>query len=234
MNIRSFAALSALVFPFLSPLAHASTYNAIQLNGSCEIGVCDYTNPVPFGNSAVESFSLTTTLGNGDVFSIAGTAAANSNSDGTTLPEGVDLQVTYLGNAMGGASLSDTIDVDIFVAFDTDLSSGLFNAGDFGYLGDGLATGSSAYYSGYGPTLQGPFTNPGVFNSDYNTTLSSSNNVIGFEIVSQANFAAGSAVDSAFVFGSETAPVTPTPEPGTIWLLGGSPILVAQLRRSRP
>ena len=208
----------------------ASTYNSVQVNGMCKIGTCDYTNPVPFSNSATESFSLTTTLGNGDMFLIAGTADANSNSNGSTLSEGVDYQVTYLGDGSGGTSLADTIDVNLFVAFETTLSSGNFDAGALGYLGSGLGTGSSAKYTGYGPTLQGPFTTPGSFNGNYSYSMPPVSNAYDFEISSQSVFAAGSAVDSAIVYGAQNAPVTPTPEPATLALLGGALIVIARLR----
>lgn len=218
---RAAAAFLALC----TSLAQAGTFNSVSINGVCQVGACDFTSPVPFNTSLTENFSFTTTLGNGDMFLIAGSAQANNNADGSYLPEGVDYQVTYLGNGLGGASQADTIDVSIFAAFQTTLDSGNFGAGPVGFIADGLADGSSAYFTGYGPTSQGPFSAPGPFSSPYSFNLPPSNGAFDFTLVSQTNFAAGSAIGSGVVYGAQ---VPPTPEPATFFIAGSALLLLSR------
>jgi len=231
------AAILALSFAALPSAASAVPFYGIQVNGTCDTGVCDFTNPAPFNTNSTQTVSLSVTLGDGDMFAITGSLGVQNNSNGSLVNTSTVYQVTYLGDGNGGTSQADTISVNSFLATATALSGGNFDAGAVGFLGAGLGAGSSAQFSGVGNGLNGPalspqVTAPGPFDADYDYPMAASGGDFKFEMSSISIFGAGSAVGSAMVFGAETAPVpVTTPEPASIGLFVGALVVLSGLRR---
>jgi hypothetical protein len=155
--------------------AFADALNAsdigVAVNGKCEAGSCPAV-PLPFNSTQTLPFDFTLTLPDGDRYLIYGSATGNNSS---ALPFGFDaphlFQVTYEGNAAGGASAADTIIVGLCFAFQTTLGTiYVYRTGIVGAFGPTIAA-SSSVSSCLNVVLGcvGPFTPPGSFdvNSGY-------------------------------------------------------------------
>jgi hypothetical protein len=99
----------------------------VAVNGVCEGGSCPAV-ALPFNSTGALSVDFTITLSDGDMYLIDGSFTDTNNGDGSAVTLNHLFQVTYQGNATGGASLADSVTVQVDSASQTALGSGSFNS----------------------------------------------------------------------------------------------------------
>jgi hypothetical protein len=124
------------------PRLHADTIG-ISVDGICDAGSCPAT-PLPFNTSDTLPVDISITLPDGDSYLIFGSFNGTNNSNGTGFSVGHDFEVKYEGNATGGPSAADTVNVEAFDAFQTTVGSVIFDRDLIGSFGPGIAASSSA------------------------------------------------------------------------------------------
>jgi hypothetical protein len=185
---------------------HASNPLGVALDGVCRAGTSCPAVALQYNASGALPVTVTQTLPNGDKYLINGSWTAENNSNGSNLGFEAIYQVTYEGNAAGGASAADTITVDWYSAFQTQYSLiGLtlyFN----GAFSHNVSPSSSVAECINGPgSCAGPVMPPGSF---YQTPYYSQNSINGVWSVDATytfNFGADSPVGSYIVIGQTTA-----------------------------
>src|SRR5580658_3409731 len=120
--------LNSVGFAFLSAVtvaAYADTVG-VSVNGMCEAGSCP-ASPLSFSSIDSLPVDFTFTLPDGDTYLIDGSFSGTNNADGSGFTVSHLFQVTYEGNAGGGPSAADTINVEQFDAFQAAVSSVVFD-----------------------------------------------------------------------------------------------------------
>jgi hypothetical protein len=229
--------LTVVLFVFLFALAAALNASniGITVNGTCEAGSCPAV-PIPFNATDTLPVNFVFTLANGDSYLINGSFTATNNSNGGGFSAGHLFQVTYEGNAGGGASSADTINVGQLDTFQTTVGSVVFSRDLIGGFGPTIAASSSAS-SCVNATLGclGPANPPGSFNLPTSFSLDSTGGVFLFDPTFTNNFGAGSPVGSYVVWGQTTAlPPPAAPEPASLALLALGLGAVTALHARRP
>jgi len=191
----------------------------VAVNGTCEAGSCPGM-PIPFSSTDTLPVDFVFTLPNGDSYLIDGSFTATNNSNGAGFSASHLFQVTYEGNPGGAPSAADTINVGQLDAFQTTVSSVVFNRDLIGGFAPTIATSSSASSCVNGTLgCLGPANPPGSFNLPTSFPLNSSGGVFLFDPTFTNNFGAGSPVGSYIVWGQTTALPSPAPEPASLGLL---------------
>jgi hypothetical protein len=228
-----------LMLAMIFPLSRLRAGNiGVAVNGTCDAGSCPAV-PLPYNSTATLPFDISLTLADGDEYLIYGSMTEFNNSNGTVASNTYAFQVTYEGNASGGPSAADTINVERYNGAETSLAVASYYVSFIGGFSPGIAATSSASTC-FDETLTclGPANPPGSFDTDsYPGLLDSANGAFTFDKVFTSNFGAGSPVGSYIVWG-QTAPLPPpssVPEPGyTLTLgLGLGGIFLRKIRRSR-
>jgi hypothetical protein len=218
----------------------ASTYpyqakaDAIQVNGTCEVGNCANPGPIlPGSPSATTPFSFNYTFANTDLFNISGRLSVQFLATQAFQMTINDLVVTYEGNSAGTSSGNDVL-VNDFLEEPQYRTGG--NGTDAfesigGVFGPGLsfASGAQGQFS-LGTTpfpLLGPFTPPPA---EFLQQISG----LPFSVPTGASiaryqytltFGQGSAIGSSIYVNPTTPPTfpgepSPVPEPSSIVMLG--------------
>ena len=229
--------IACILFLIFSGAVNAGTIG-VSVGGTCEAGTCPPT-PLAFNSADTLPLNFTLTLPDGDRYLVNGSFTGTNNSNGGAFSTNHAFQVTYEGNATGGASAADTIVVQAEYAMETTVGSVVFNRDLIGAFGPTIAASSSGSSCVNGTLgCLGPVMPPGSFSELTSFSISSSGGVFVFDPAFTNNFGAGSAVGSYIVWGQTTAlapPPPPTPEPASLALfaagLGG--ICIARFRRAR-
>ena len=202
----------ACFFAFVGGLNAGNNDFGVTVNGRCEKDTSCPPVPLPYNTANTLAVTFTHTLSNGDKYQISGLAWGSSNSNGGYLPGSTLFQVTYEGNATGGASAADTVTVEWPWGAQTGYGYGYFGYNLTGAFSPDIAASSSATGCLNGtPNCQGPFTPPGSFNNGTETyTLDASGGAFTFEPSWTCNFGAGSPVGSSVVFGYSQTALPPT------------------------
>jgi hypothetical protein len=139
----------ALALPLLGFCA------GIEVNSVCKFGPCAPPDSISFGGSSSGTYNFSVTLGNGDVYNIAG-SFSNSYGNGGTLI-GFFPIVTYSGTSP--AAGADTISLDMLQSI-FDNSPGTFDGTYTETIPFVVPTGGTAagqvFYDGTGVGLLGP------------------------------------------------------------------------------
>jgi len=197
---------------FVGNINAANNYFGVAVNGRCETGTSCPAVLAPYNTANTLAVTFTHTLPNGDKYLVSGLGWGSSNGNGGDLPGYTVFQVTYQGNATGGASKADTLTVDWYSAFQTAYGYGYFGFNLVGAFSADIAASSSASGCLNGPpNCQGPFMPPGSFDNGSETyVLDASGGVFSFEPSWTCNFGAGSPVGSSMVFGYSQTALAPT------------------------
>ncbi len=223
-----------LFFAFAVGLQASSL--GVAVNGTCADGSCPAT-PLAFNANDALNVDFTTTLPDGDTYLIDGSFTGSNTSDGEGFSANHLFQVTYEGNATGGASAADTVTVAAFYSFQASIGSVDASRDVLGAFGPTIASSSSAS-SCLNGTLGcvGPLKPPASF--DVGTSSFVVDNTDGAFIWDPTytnNFGAGSAVGSYIVWGQTAAlpPPTGAPEPASLGLIVLGLGMIFTARRTR-
>jgi hypothetical protein len=185
---------------------HASNPLGMAVDGVCRAGTSCPAVPLPYNASGTLSETLTHTLSNGDKYLINGSWTAENNSNGSNLGFEAIYQVTYEGNAAGGASAADTITVDWYSAFQTPYSLIGLKLYFDGAFSHNVSPSNSVAECINGPgSCAGPVMPPGSFYQTPYYSQNSSNGVWSVDATYTFNFGANSPVGSYIVIGQTTA-----------------------------
>jgi hypothetical protein len=88
---------------------------------------------------------FTVTLPDGDMYLVDGSFSGTNNSNGGGFATTHQFQVTYEGNATGGASAADIVIVQADYVFQTTVDTVTFDRSLLGAFGPTIAASSSAY-----------------------------------------------------------------------------------------
>jgi uncharacterized protein (TIGR03437 family) len=200
-------------------LAHAVYPASIgfQVNSNCAAGSCP-AQPLAAGSTASLPFSATTTLSNGDTYSVVGTFNTSDSASGATFSLTYSIVITYLGNGNGGVSQADIVTIDAFSAFQSSLGTGNFSQALVGAFSPNVSSASSAQVCAAGVCL-GPVTPPGTFSQTGGSySLAASNGAFSFDNTFNTHFGAGSPVGSYVVYNF------PAPGPPSVLVNGVVPV----------
>lgn len=214
--------LAVVSFVFLLALTAALNASSIGVfvNGTCAAGTCP-----PFQFAGTLPVDFTVTLADGDKYLIDG-SFTGSNTDGQGFAASHLFQVTYEGNAAGGASGADTITVQADYAFQTVLRSVDLFRNVIGAFGPTIDASSSATSCLSGGVLGcvGTLKPPGPFSrTSSGFVFDATSGEFDFDPFFTSNFGAGSPVGSYIVWGQTAAlppPAPSVPEPASLSLLG--------------
>jgi MYXO-CTERM domain-containing protein len=231
---------SALVAATLVATAVAASIN---VNGTCEVGMCSVSDSLAPGASVNVPFTFMYTFANSDRYQGTGTIAASStyNTNGFIRITASDLALTYLGNSTGTVSAFDTLVIDFLQYFETPGGSGSnttgfeYITGDFSgaYGGASSVTGQVFTTGGTSMAVMGPFFPPNPFvASNTNQPVSGGATTSLLDYRDTVVFGAESGVGATIRITNVPPSVEPVPEPAT-WLLGASGLVLATLLRRR-
>lgn len=229
MKIFVVAVLCALI---LYPLK--SRAEAIQVNGTCEVGNCASPDILGINSSYAHPFDFTYMFANTDSYHLSGTVVGNFSSSGQVFLGITDFAATYLGNSAGTSSGADSLVSDFLQRFQTTAGPGTAFESIGGVFGPGLGLATSA--SGqvlFGSTtlpLLGPFTAPPNEFSEQLSNLPvtfTSPTLLDYRYT--LNFGQGSQVGSSITI-NPTEPSS-VPEPSSLLLMGTGVITAFSARR---
>ena len=232
-HVRRSPALCFLLFT-LAVAGYGSTIG-VAVNGACEAGSCPAA-ALAFNSTASLAVDFSVTLADGDKYLINGSLAGSNDGNGGGFSASNDFQVTYEGNAHGGASAADTVAVEGYYSFATTLATVGDARGVVGSFGPTIAASSSASSCLNGTiACLGPFTPPGDFEQfSGGFSLNSSGGEFIYDPTWTSNFGAGSAVGSYILWGPSPPPPPPSaPEPRFLLPTRMLALAVIALRRSR-
>jgi hypothetical protein len=229
MRFRFFALAFAL-----AGILSADTIG-VSVDGTCEAGSCP-AMPLAFNSSDNLPVDFSFTLPDGDSYLIYGSFSGTNNGDGSGFSAGHDFEVMYLGNGTGGPSAADTLNIEQFDAYQTSVSSVVFDRDLIGQFSSDIAPSSSASSCVNGTlSCLGPATPPGSFDLPTTVPLTSSDDEFLWDPTFTSNFGAGSPVGSYIIWGTSAPPApSPVPEPAYTSLLAlglGGGIAVRYMRR---
>jgi hypothetical protein len=223
--------LSLSFFLLATDISRADT---IQVNGTCERGICGSPDVINLGSSISTPFDFTYRFDNSDTYRLQGESGGFYNSSLLALTL-TNFIVTYLGNDTGTASANDVLDNNFTQAFGYDSGgNGFYTVNLYGTFGPGLGFASSASATGYdrGRLIAslGPVSQPaGDFfvTKTVNIVRPAGDPVLDYHYI--LDFGAGSAVGSSIDL-YQQAP-SPVPEPPTILLVGSAILCLVAFRR---
>lgn len=202
--------------------ARANTVG-ISVNGTCDFGSCPPT-VIAIGGTNTQSFDFTAALADGDRFLIKGKFdASDSGSSISAAVLTMPLLVEYLGNATGGPSHADTVNVLTMANFAVTFSTLPGNRGPVtGVFGPGIGAGSltrlTGLENGAVDANFGSFTAPTKFTAP---AIAATFTAVGGQVDLEGGFsnvfAAGSAIGSYIDYNGEA--VSPIPLPSSAWLM---------------
>jgi hypothetical protein len=232
-NVVPTRALRFLLFGVTATL-NASTIG-VAVNGICDAGSCPAA-ALSLNSSASLSADFTVTLADGDRYLVNGSFSGSNDSNGGGFSASHDFEVTYEGNAHGGASAADTVAVEGYYSFATTLATVGEGRGVIGAFGPTIAPSSSASSCLNGAiACLGPFTPPGEFlQFSGGFSLNSSGGEFVYDPTWTSNFGAGSAVGSYIIWGPSAPPPPPppsAPEPRFLLPVGISALAVFAFRK---
>lgn len=203
--------LAPFVFSFaLAASLHAGNPLAMAVDGVCRVATGCSAAPLPYNGIGGLPETFTETLPNGDKYLINGSWTATNNSNGSNLGFEAIFQVTYEGNAAGGASAADTITVDWYSAFQTPHSEIGFTWYFNGAFSHNVSPSSSVTGCVNGPSsCASPVMPPGSFHAAPFYAQNSSGGVWSVDAAYTLNFGANSPVGSYIVIGQTTPLLAP-------------------------
>lgn len=187
----------------------------VQVNSTCEIGVCDAGVSTITNGTASTNLNFTYTFSNGDQYLITGSLSGTdtSNSYGSlTAPFVVEYTGPY-ATSIG----TDVLAVEIFWNYSNVFTSFSFSEtvrGQFAgsVTGSSTVTGQDIFGGNVVPQL-GPFSPPGAFNMTVSSgTLTGLSNPLLVELVRTYTFGAGTPIGGQITNGT-ASPVAPPPAP---------------------
>jgi hypothetical protein len=207
-----------LVVPF------AAKSGAVDVNGTCEVGVCSPVSALSDGQSTSGAMNFTYTFGNGDTYAITGSYAASySTAGGSTIS--FDPAVTYMGASPSVGT--DVLNLTLFQNyFDTTCCTW---AGDYtesiplnlsASAGPGSSVSGELLYDGQSVGLVGPFgpgSNTGTLTTSLDFGALNSADTLAAQFKIYLTFGAGTLSGA-----SATSPAVPEPAlmvPGGLCLL---------------
>jgi len=201
-----------LLMSLLAPaVALRASAIGVSVNGICEAGSCS-PDVLPFSTTATLPLAFNLTLPDGDEYLIDGSFKALNDAPGSGFSVQSVFQVTYEGNAGGGSSQADSVNVELFETIAVNSSSVSATEMMHGAFGPTIA-GSSTVTQCIDGNCLGPVSPPGSFDLTLPISISSSGGSFVFDVLHTSDFGAGSPVGSYIVWG-QTTPIAPAPERG--------------------